>query len=163
MVSYGWGCRVLAVANVLLTSYPLLLTRRTPFIWQIVTYLFQITSITDIARSIYLEGVSEKHIKVAHVEFFLESIKIPNSLKSLVFLQNYGKGSTLSRFSEDFLKKFKSNYSNNIWGTFRWKFHRVAKKASSILDSSLSKAVKFSHTVMFILHYFHLRRYRILT
>ena len=37
---------------------------------EVVTYLFQITSLTDIARSIYLEGVSEKHIKNAHVEFF---------------------------------------------------------------------------------------------
>ena len=149
MVSYGWSCRVLAV-----------------------TYSFHLADCHVLVSNYQHYWHSEEHlsrgcIRKAHKKcscwIFLESIKIPNSLKSLVFLQNYGKGRTLSMFSEAFLKKFKSNYSNNIWGTFCWKFLRVAKKASSILDSSLSKAVKFSHTVMFILHYFHLRRYRILT
>ena len=60
-------------------------------------------------------------------------------------------------FSEAFNLKVIIQISSKKSST---KYFKVAKKAS-IVDSSLM-AVKFSHTRKFILHYFHLYRYRIL-
>ena len=50
------------------------------------------------------KGVSEKHIKVAHVEFFWNLLKFQIASSLWYFYKNYGKGSTLSMFSESFKK-----------------------------------------------------------
>ena len=62
----------------------------------------RLTSITDIVRSIYPEGVSNKLIKVAHLELFYDLLKFEIASSVRYSLQIYGKGSTLRILFEAF-------------------------------------------------------------